>query len=545
MEKPQITVMVPIDASSVPSGAREVKHAITVAIAQANLIKEIKVIETGSFGPTGAGVLVAVQPDGVVYCDMTVAKAQEVVEEHLLKGRICARYILPGRQVVLPTADNIDPKALQRTGRIVLDNCGRIAPESIDEYIANDGYKALEKALKAMSPGEVIQEVVASELKGRGGAAFPTGMKWSCCAPVVADQKYVICNADEGDPGTFKDRLILEGDPHKIIEGMALCGYAIGATIGYIYVRGEYKLSIERLKKAITAAESNGLLGKNIFNSGFDFEVRIKMGAGAYICGEETALIESMEGKRGCPRLKPPFPAQQGFKGKPTNVNNVETLANIPAIIRNGAAWFKNFGTISTTGTKVYTILGHINYPGLIEVPASITLREIIEDYGGGMKGAFHFAQLGGTAGDILGKEMLDVPMDYDMMEKVGHMLGSGAILIVNESIKINDFLHSCMRFFSHESCGNCNPCRNGMHAALDITARLKSGQAYPDDINALEEIVMILRSSAFCPLGQSPAGPVTSALRYFREEIIGGVNQALDKHNMPRSNRKMEDINV
>ncbi|MCF6177004.1 MAG: NADH-quinone oxidoreductase subunit NuoF [Victivallaceae bacterium] len=545
MEKPRITVMVPIDANTVPSGAREVKNALSVAIGRANLSNEIKVIETGSFGPTGVGALVAIQPDGVVYCNMTVDKAQEIVEEHLLKGRVCARYMLPGRQVILPTADNVDARTLQHTGRIVLDNCGRIDPENIEEYIANDGYEALGKALTAMSPGEVITEITESELKGRGGAGFPTGQKWSFCAPVVADQKYVICNADEGEPGTFKDRLILEGDPHKIIEGMALCGYAIGATIGYVYVRGEYALSIERLEKAIAAAESHGLLGKNIFNSGFDFEIKIKIGAGAYICGEETALIESMEGKRGCPRLKPPFPAQKGFKGKPTNVNNVETLANIPAIIRNGAAWFKNFGTSSTAGTKVYTILGHINHPGLIEVPAGVTLREIIEDYGGGMKGKFHFAQLGGTAGDILGEEMMDVPMDYDLMEKVGHVLGSGAILIVNESININDFLHSCMRFFSHESCGNCNPCRNGMHAALDITKRLKSGVAYPDDINALEEVVMILHSSAFCPLGQSPAGPVTSALRYFREEIERGVNRELNKHDMPRSNRKMEAINV
>lgn len=545
MANPRITVMVQIDANTVPVRAREVKNALSVAIGKANLSDEIKVIETGSFGPIGAGVLVAIQPDGIVYSCMTPQKAHEIVEEHLLKGHICARYMLPARPVIIPTVRDIDAKPLQHTRHIVLDNCGRIDPENIDEYIANDGYEALGLALTEMTSAKVIQTVTDSELQGRSGAEFPTGQKWSFCAAVVADQKYVICNADEGESGTFKDRLIIEGDPHKIIEGMALCGYAIGASMGYIYVRGDNTLSITRLHKAITAAENYGLLGKNIFNSGFDFQIKITIGIGAYIDGEETALLESMEGKRGYPRLKPPYPAQKGFKGKPTNITNVETLANIPAIIRNGAAWFKNFGTSNTAGSKVYTILGHINYPGLIEVPAGVTLREIIENYGGGMKGEFHFAQLGGTAGDILGQAMLDVPMDFDLMKKVGHILGSGAILIVNNSVHINDFLHSCMQCFYHESCGNCNPCRNGTRAALDITKRLKSGVAYPDDINALEETVMLLHSSAFCQLGQSPAGPVTSAMRYFRKEIEQGISQQLDRHEMPRSHRKMTQLDV
>jgi NADH:ubiquinone oxidoreductase subunit F (NADH-binding) len=327
---------------------------------------------------------------------------------------------------------------------------------------------------------------------------------------------------------------------------MAICGYAIGASIGYVYIRGEYKLSIERMQLAIEQARDYGFLGENIFGSRFSFDLFIKIGAGAYVCGEETALIESMEGKRGRPRLKPPFPAQAGFKGKPTNVNNVETLANVAPIIRNGATWYHNFGTASTPGTKVYTILGHINRPGLIEVPAGVTLREIIDDYGGGMKeGSFHFAQLGGTAGDILGAEVLDVPMDYDAMAKVGHVLGSGAILIVNESIDIKCFLNSCVHFFMHESCGSCNPCRNGLKILSDITTRLKNNSAYKEDINAMEEIVMMLKVAAFCPLGQSPAMPIMSALRYFKEEIEAGVNPELTHPDMRRTNRTFESIAV
>jgi NADH:ubiquinone oxidoreductase subunit F (NADH-binding) len=327
---------------------------------------------------------------------------------------------------------------------------------------------------------------------------------------------------------------------------MAICGYAIGASLGYIYIRGEYKLSIDRIRKAIDDARRHGLLGKKIFGSKFAFDIVVKIGAGAYICGEETALIESMEGKRGQPRLKPPFPAQKGFKGKPTNVNNVETLANIPAILRNGAAWFRRFGTETTPGTKVYTILGHVRHPGLVEVPAGVTLREVIEGYGGGMKeGKFHFAQLGGTAGDILGEEALDVPMDYDSMQKVGHVLGSGAILVVNETIGIRDFLHSCVRFFLHESCGNCNPCRNGLKMLDEITDRLQKKCATDEDVEAMEEIVMMLKLSAFCPLGQSPASPIMSALRYLRKEVAEGVDSSLKPVPKKRSARVIESLAV
>jgi len=517
--------MVPVDADTVVAGAREIKNALSAEIGRSGMADEIQVIETGSFGPINAGVIVAVQPDGVVYGNVTAEAVPEIVEEHLLKGRPLTNLILEGETPV-PVPESADARHTQFQGRIVLDNCGRIDPERVEEYIANDGYFALGKALTEMTADGVIEEVKSAGLRGRGGAGFPTGLKWSFCAPEQADQKYVICNADEGEPGTFKDRLIMEGDPHKVIEGMALCGYAIGATKGFVYIRGEYKLSIERIEKAIVAARVYGFLGTDIFGSGFDFDIEIKLGAGAYVCGEETALIESMEGKRGQPRLKPPFPAQSGYLGKPTNVNNVETLANVPAIIRNGGAWFKNFGPSGTPGTKVYTILGHINRPGLIEVPACVTLREIITEYGGGMKsGDFKMAQLGGTAGDILGAEMLDVPLDYDNMQKAGHVLGSGAILIMNETVSVADFLHACMKFFLHESCGKCNPCRNGLNYLVEVSDRLKQNGAYEGDVELMAEVATTLKGAAFCPLGQSPAQPILSATRYFKAELEEAID--------------------
>jgi len=351
-------------------------------------------------------------------------------------------------------------------------------------------------------------------------------LKWSFAAKAKNTPKYVICNADEGEPGTFKDRLIMEGDPHKILEGMAICGYAIGANIGYIYIRGEYQLSIQRLEKAIKDAEKLGLLGKNIFGTDFDFEVKIKIGAGSYVCGEETTLLNSMEGFRGQPRFKPPFPAESGFLSKPTNVNNVETFANIAPIVLNGAEWFKKFGTKDSPGTKVYTILGHINRPGLVEVPMGITLREIIYDFAGGMSsGEFKMAQIGGTAGDILSGEVLDVPLDYNSLQEMGHNLGSGAILIMNERVSVIDFLKCCMKFFVHESCGKCSICRIGTVQLYESFQRLEEKMAYPNEIKNIEDLAIGLKLTAFCPLGQSVATPVLSALKYFKEELSEGIN--------------------
>ena len=521
-------VMVPVDADTVIIGAREVKSRFSAEIGRRGLTDEIRVLETGSFGPSNAGVIAAVQPDGVVYGHLTPEDVPAIVEEHLVKGRICGRYLLP-REFPPMIPGHHDARHTQMAGRIVLDNCGSIDPESIEEYIGNDGYFALGRAVTEMTPAQVLSEVEDSGLRGRGGAGFPTGRKWRFCAQAKGRIKYVICNADEGEPGTFKDRLIMEGDPHKVLEGMALCAYAIGAKKGFVYIRGEYKLSIERLEKAIQSARAQGLLGQGILGSKFAFDVEVRLGAGAYVCGEETALIESMEGKRGLPRLKPPFPAQVGYLGKPTNVNNVETLASVPAILRRGAAWFRSQGTAGTPGTKVYSIIGHINRPGLIEVASGVTLREIIADFGGGISsGAFTMAHLGGTAGEIFGPEMLDVPLDYDAMQKVGHTLGSGAILIMNESVGVADYLDACMRFFKHESCGNCNPCRNGVQTLCGITGRLKQRQGYPGDVQLMEELVMSLKTMAFCPLGQSLAAPVMSALRYFRAEVEAGVDKTL-----------------
>ena len=545
MAKPRMHILVPIDADSVIIGARQVKSAFSAEIGKRGLSDEVMVLETGSFGPSNAGVVAAVLPDGVVYGNLAPEDIPALVEEHIVKGRIVGRHVIPREQP--PSLQRVlDEQRTSQPGRIVLDNCGKINPESIEEYIGNDGYFGLGKAITEMSPEDVIAEVKDAGLRGRGGAGFPTGTKWGFCAPVQADQKYVICNADEGEPGTFKDRLIMEGDPHKVLEGMAICGYAIGATKGFVYIRGEYKLSIERINKAIQDARDAGLLGDNLFGADFGFDVEVRIGAGAYVCGEETALIESMEGKRGNPRLKPPFPAQVGYLGKPTNVNNVETLATVPAIVRNGATWFRSFGTEGTPGTKVYTIIGHVDRPGLVEVASGITLREIIADFSGGMAGGeFKMAQLGGTAGDILGAEVLDVPLDYDSMQKVGHVLGSGAILIMNESVGVADLLHSCMRFFKHESCGNCNPCRNGIKVLCDITERLRHGCGYPGDIAIMEELCMTLKSAAFCPLGQSPAGPILSALRYFRPELKAGIDPTRERPRTTHVRVEMAELMV
>lgn len=532
------TVLVPMDADTVALGAREIKSRLSAELAARGLSEEVRIVETGSFGPGGAGVRLAVQPDGILYGNLTAGDIPALVEEHFVKGRLYTPRLLPPTHTLpLPGSS-----AARRAGRIVLDNCGLIDPERIEEYIARDGYFALGRALREMTPEDVVALVTESGLRGRGGAGFSTGLKWSFCAPQRADRKFVICNADEGEPGTFKDRLILEGDPHKIIEGMALCAYAIGAGEGFIYIRGEYELSIERMRHAIDAARRHGLLGRNLFDSGFDFDIEIRVGAGAYVCGEETALLESMEGRRGEPRLKPPFPATHGFLGKPTNVNNVETLANVPAIVRNGPEWFRRFGVPGSPGTKVYTVLGHIRTPGLIEVPFGVTPREILADYAGGMRpgDTFKMAQIGGTAGEVLSAEALDVPLDYDSLAKVGHTLGSGAILFMNDTVSVADFLNACIRFFRHESCGRCNPCRNGMERLFHITERLKRRRGQPGDLAALEELALMMKLSAFCPLGQSPALSIMSALRYFRDELEACVGPESAPIRPNRTHRKL-----
>ena len=407
--------------------------------------------------------------------------------------------------------------------RIVLENSGIIDPENIEEYIGAGGYEAWEKVLTQMKPTEVVDKVKASGLLGRGGAAFPTGLKWSFTVPLDVEQKYIVINADEGEPGTFKDRLIMEGDPHKLLEGTMIAAYAVGASKSYIYIRGEYKLCIFRLEKAIAQANKYGILGKNIFGSGFNHEIEIKIGAGAYVCGEETALIESMEGNRGTPRSKPPFPGVEGAWRNPTVVNNVETIANVSAIIKNGSDWYKTLGIKGCYGTKVYTMMGDVKLPGLCEAEMGTSLRYIINEYGGGMKGGKHFktALVGGAAGVFLPNEMLDVKMDFNSLKEYSAVLGSGAILIMNEDVDIVEMLWSVIRFFRHESCGKCNPCSNGNTVLFNLIDKIRKGKGKEADLDELIRVSEAMYLTSFCALGQSPLMPIKSAIDNFREDFL------------------------
>ncbi|HON71991.1 MAG TPA: NADH-quinone oxidoreductase subunit NuoF [bacterium] len=512
-------ILIGIDASSILAGARDVMQALIKEIEKRGLQEEIKVLETGSLGSSTDGVVMVVYPEGIYYRNVKPEDVPVIVEEHLLKGRPVKRLMMPSVTpgVVTKETTKFD---VSKQPRIVLKNVGIINPESIEEYIGVGGYEALGKALLEMTPQDVIQEIKSSGLRGRGGAGFPTGLKWELAYKAKGSPKYIICNADEGEPGTFKDRLILEGDPHKTIEGMIIAGYAVGANRGYIYVRGEYELSIERLEKALSQAREYGFLGENIFGTEFSFDIYIKKGAGAYICGEETALIESLEGKRGEPRFKPPYPTDAGLWGKPTVINNVETLANVPSIIQNGASWFRSFGTEKSPGTKVYSILGHIVNAGLIEVPMGVTLREIIYGYGGGMRsGKFKIAQIGGTAGALLGEDALDIPMDFDSLKPLNATLGSGAILIMDDSTCIVEVLKSVVAFFKRESCGKCTPCRAGVSKLYNMVNNIHGSG--PEIVDKILEISTYMQQTSFCALGQSPIMPVSSAIKYFKDEII------------------------
>lgn len=500
---------------------RAVKDALVAEIARQGLQNEIRVIETGCLGPCEQGPILVVYPEGTMYGQVQVSDVPRVVEEHLLKGRVVQSLLYHERDPrQLISFEKPDIMGVQE--RIVLRNCGLINPEVIDEYIARDGYAALGKALTQMTPEQVVEEVKASGLRGRGGAGFPTGLKWGFTAKTSADQKYIVCNADEGEPGTFKDRLILEGDPHGIIEGMAIAGYAVGATKGFVYIRGEYRLSIERLQHAINQARELGLLGENLFNSGFAFDIEIREGAGAYVCGEETALIESIEGNRGEPRFKPPYPGVSGLWGKPTIVNNVETLANIAPILLKGAAWFKGFGTEKSPGTKVFTLTGDVAHEGLIEVPMGITLRKVVFEIGGGIRGGrrFKMAQTGGTSGGCVPEALLDVPMDYEQMAAAGTGLGSGALLIMDDSHCIVDVVACFMKFFKHESCGKCTICREGTARLYEIVSRIAHGEGRPGDIDTIKQLSSVMQVSTLCALGQSAPSPLLTCLKYYADEF-------------------------
>ncbi len=503
-------ILLGIDKFSIESGVKKFEKALRTAIEKNNLQDEVEILETGSFGYFGKGICCVVYPDNITYANLKIDDIPEIVNEHLIKGR-------PVKRLILSEIENIKYD-FNYDKRIVLKNSGIINPESIEDYLGVGGYEALEKALFKMKPEDVIEQVKKSKLRGRGGAGFPTGLKWSFTAPLKDYPKYLIINADEGEPGTFKDRLIMEGDPHHLLEGIIISAYAIGANKAYIYIRGEYALSIERLEKAIAQAKEYGLLGKNILGSGFDLNVEIKIGAGAYVCGEETALIESMEGNRGIPRAKPPYPGTKGLWGKPTVVNNVETIANIPNIIEIGGENFAKIGTEKSTGTKVFTILGDVNNPGLAEVEMGTTLRTIINKYGGGMKNGIEFkaALVGGAAGVLLSDELLNVQMDYENLKEKAAVLGSGAILVMGSEVDIAEMLESIIKFFHHESCGKCSPCRLGTHELKVLIEKINSGKGTKTDLFRMVEISEFMYKSSFCPLGQSLILPVKSAIENF-----------------------------
>ena len=510
------------------AGSKEVQLAFSRAIEAKGLSDEVMVVETGCHGFCEHGPLVIVYPEGTFYCQVKAEDVEEIVESHLFKGRIVERllYHEPLTHESIPNYSEIN--FYKKQHRLVLENCGAINPEQIEEYIAVGGYEALAKAVTTMSPEDVIEEIKKSGLRGRGGGGFPTGMKWQFAKASVSDKKYVICNADEGDPGAFMDRSVLEGDPHKILEGMAVCGYAIGADEGYIYVRAEYPLAIKRLRIAIEQAEAMGLLGENIFGSGFSFKLHIKEGAGAFVCGEETALMASIEGKRGMPRPRPPFPAVAGLWGKPTNINNVETFGNVAAIITSGADWYAGFGTEKSKGTKVFALTGKINNTGLAEVPMGITMREIIYDIGGGINGGkkFKAVQIGGPSGGCLPESMLDLSIDYDSLTAAGAMMGSGGLVVMDEDTCMVDVAKFFLNFTQSESCGKCTPCREGTKRMLEVLTRITEGQGREGDIELLEELARNIKETALCGLGQTAPNPVLSTLKYFRHEYEAHIKE-------------------
>ena len=484
-------------------------------------ITNVRVIKTGCFGLCAKGPIVIIRPEDTFYALVTPEDCEEIIDTHIVKGERVERLLCKDIDgTVVNSLDELNFYKKQK--RIALKNCGVVNPEEIDEYIAFDGYKALEKVLKEMTQDEVIDVIKDSGLRGRGGAGFPTGKKWELTKASVGDQKYVVCNADEGDPGAFMDRSILEGDPHSVLEAMAIAGYSIGANKGYIYVRAEYPIAVQRLKIAIEQAREYGILGENIFDTDFSFDIEIRLGAGAFVCGEETALLESIEGKRGQPRVKPPYPAQSGLWGKPTLINNVETYANIAQIILNGAEWYSSIGTETSKGTKVFALGGNVNNIGLVEVPMGTTLREIIYDIGGGIPNGrdFKAAQTGGPSGGCIPKEHLDTPIDYESLKQIGSMMGSGGLIVMDDTKCMVALAKFYLDFTVSESCGKCTPCRIGTKRMLEILERLCNGEGEELDLYRLEKLAANIQKSSVCGLGQTAPNPVVSTMKYFREEF-------------------------
>ena len=508
------------------SNSRQITENLNDAIKAAGMTDDVKVLQTGCFGFCEQGPIVKILPDNTFYTQVKPEDANEIIAEHIVKGRKVERllYVDPEQEKHISDAKHME--FYKKQMRIALRNCGFIDPENIDEYIGRDGYAALAKCITEMTPEEVIDEMKKSGLRGRGGAGFPTGLKWQFARGYQADQKYVVCNADEGDPGAFMDRSILEGDPNSVIEAMAICGYAIGASQGRVYIRAEYPLAIQRLETAIGQAREYGLLGDNILGTDFSFDIQLCFGAGAFVCGEETALIHSMEGQRGEPTTKPPFPAESGFWGKPTNVNNVETLANVPVIFLKGADWFNQIGTEKSKGTKVFALAGKVNNVGLIEVPMGTTLREVIYDIGGGIKNGkkFKAAQTGGPSGGCLTEKDLDTPIDFDNLVAKGSMMGSGGLIVMDEDDCMPAIARFYLEFTEEESCGKCTPCRVGTRRLSELLKDITSGKGTMEHIAELKRISQVIKDTALCGLGQSAPNPVLSTLAHFEDEYIAHV---------------------
>ncbi|WP_418440735.1 NADH-ubiquinone oxidoreductase-F iron-sulfur binding region domain-containing protein [Candidatus Allofournierella excrementavium] len=510
------------------SGSDKVAAAFEAEIVTAGLENEVKVIRTGCFGLCALGPIVVIYPEGTFYSMVKPEDVAEIVNEHLLKGRPVLRLLYNETVAEDNSIKSLDETSFyKKQKRIALRNCGVINPENIEEYIAFDGYAALGKALTEMTPDKVIQVVLDSGLRGRGGGGFPTGRKWQlACADRGKVEKYVCCNADEGDPGAFMDRSVLEGDPHSVIEAMAIAGYAIGADQGYVYVRAEYPIAVNRLSTAIQQAREYGLLGKNIFGTDFSFDIDIKLGAGAFVCGEETALMTSIEGMRGEPRPRPPFPAKKGLFGRPTILNNVETYANIPQIILKGADWFRSMGTEKSPGTKVFALGGKIKHTGLVEVPMGTTLREIVEEIGGGIPGGkkFKAAQTGGPSGGCIPASLIDTPIDYDNLMEIGSMMGSGGLIVMDEDTCMVDIAKFFLEFTVDESCGKCTPCRVGTKRLLELLEKITSGNGTMRDLERIEELAQFIKENSLCGLGQTAPNPVLSTLQYFRDEYLAHI---------------------
>ncbi|MCE1197561.1 MAG: NADH-quinone oxidoreductase subunit NuoF [Marinilabiliales bacterium] len=507
------------------SESEQIKENLLAEVERNGLSGEVQVVMTGCFGFCEKGPIVKVLPDNTFYVQVKPEDAGRIVSEHALKGRP-VEDLLYRDEHDLPISDSKHMEFYKKQVRIALRNCGFINPENIDEYIARDGYAALAKCLSEMTPEEVVKEIKLSGLRGRGGGGFPTGLKWEITARSVADQKYVVCNADEGDPGAFMDRSILEGDPHSVIEAMAICGYCTGSTKGLVYIRAEYPLAIQRLKTAIKQAREYGLLGQEIFGSSFSFDISLRYGAGAFVCGEETALIHSMEGLRGEPTFKPPFPSESGYLGKPTTVNNVETFASVPVIINKGASFFNNIGTEKSKGTKVFALAGKINNVGLIEVPMGTTLREVIFDIGGGIKGGkkFKAVQTGGPSGGCLTNSFLDTPIDYDNLISAGSMMGSGGMIVMDEDDCMVSIAKFYLEFTLDESCGKCTPCRIGNKRLFEILDKITKGLGTEEDLSRLRSLCKVIKDTSLCGLGQTSPNPVLSTLDNFYDEYLAHV---------------------